>query len=222
MVRDKGKPKSAKSGKRGKAMSGNASIETGHFAELASAVVQQLPRDIDATTAQGWIENRSELQRALRVALLPNTQNVGPTYPVTVNYDLSLAGMIKAGRYDWVNSDITENHFPENHFPVKGEGSKDIALELIHFNMAILSKDALSELDERGLRPATIEELLAFGTKYPELQRQFPVLALGSIWRQLGDRHVPCLWSGSLERFLSLDWFEGRWDDYFRFLAVRK
>lgn len=59
----------------GKAMTGTASIETGQFAELAAAVVQQLPRDMDSTTAQGWITNRAALQKVLREVLLPDTQS---------------------------------------------------------------------------------------------------------------------------------------------------
>lgn len=201
-------------------MSGTASIETGNFAEFASAVIQQLPRDIDSVTAQGWIENRAALQRALRTALLPPVQSIGPIYSVTINYDLSFPGMITAGHYDWVNSDITEKHFP-----VKGEGTtKEVTIELVHFNRAMGSSDeVIRELDKRGLRPATIEELLAFGAKYPELQRQFPIVALGSIWRRLGRRYVPCLWGNSSERNLSLPfWFGYRWSDYCRFLALRK
>jgi len=194
---------------------GNASIEVGHFAELASAVIQQLPRDIDSITAQGWIENRAALQKALRAALLPDGTKV--PYVVTVNHDLSLAAMIRAGQYDWVNSDITSDHFP-----IKDEeGTKD-ALELVHFERYIESDDVLRELDRRGLRSATIEELLAFGAKYPELQRQFPIVALGSVWRRLDGRFVPCLWSGAGKRYLGLSWFESGWSDRCRFLAVRK
>lgn len=207
-----------KSGKGGKAMTtGTASIETGHFAELASAVIQQLPRDIDSITAQGWIENRAALQRALRAALLPTEQSIGPTYPVAVNYDLSLAGMIRAGRYDWVNSDITGEHFPVN-----GVDTKEVVFELVHFNQDMSSDDVLRKLDKRGMRPATIEELLAFGEKYPELQRQFPIVALGSVWRRLDDRDVPYLYRYGSERDLHLYWFEDRWSGNFRFLAVRK
>ncbi len=144
--------------------------------------------------------------------------SASPTYPVTVNYDLSLAGMIKAGRYDWVSSDITEKHFP-----LVGSGTRETITELVRFNKDMGSDDVLRELDRRGLRPATIEELLAFGARYPELQRQFPIVALGSIWRHdLDRRYVPCLWGGSDERSLCLNWFEFGWRDDYRFLAVRK
>lgn len=153
----------------------------------------------------------------LRVALLPTVQSIGPTYPVTVNYDLSLAEMIAAGKYDWKNDDITAKHFP-----MKGEDTKEVVTELVHFNQYMESGDVLRDLDKRSLRPATIEDLLSFGAKYSELQRQFPIVALGSIWQHLDYRYVPFLWSFSDERYLSLGWFEGRWGDDSRFLAVRK
>lgn len=39
--------------------------------EFASAVVRQLPREIDGVTAQGWIENQDALQNVLKHALCP-------------------------------------------------------------------------------------------------------------------------------------------------------
>ncbi len=198
---------------------GTASIEMRHFAELASAVIQQLPRDIDSTTAQGWIENRTALQKVLRAALLPNAQSVGPTYPVAVNYILSLEEMIAAGRYDWKNDDITAKHFP-----MKGEGIADVDIQLVHFGHMMDSSDkVIRELDKMGLRPASIEELLAFGAKYPDVQRQFPIVVLGSLWRRLdGDHSVPFLHGLGSGRRLRLGLFESGWRGLYRFAAVRK
>ncbi len=139
-------------------------------------------------------------------------------FSVTVDYAQSLANMVRAGNYDWVNSDITEKHFP-----VKGEGKTEKELHLVHLNRAISSDDAVRELDKMGYAPAKIEDLLALGASYPELQRQFPIVALGSVWRRLlGHRHVPCLWSYTAERYLRLHWLEGDWREDHRFLAVRK
>lgn len=143
--------------------------------------------------------------------------STNPTYPITINYGLSLAEMIKVGKYDSVNSDITEKHFPVN-----GKGTNEVVTELVHFNRFIESDEVIQELDKRGFRPATIEELLAFGTKYPEMQKQFSIVALGSFWQHLGRRHIPFLWCDSNERHLYLHWFEYRWRGNYRFLAVRK
>ena len=141
------------------------------------------------------------------------------TFPVVVNYDMTLAAMIAAGRYNFINDSITDEHFPLQ----TGVGSVEVTIQLVHFNRYISSDDAISELDRQGLRPVWLEELLAFGAAYPENQREFPVVALGSVWRGSdGRRGVPCLWSGSDGRDLRLGWCGGGWDGRCRVAAVRK
>jgi len=140
-------------------------------------------------------------------------------YPIFVNYGRSIEDGIKAGRYDWVDSDITSRNFP-----TKRKGTAEVAVELVCFNRCVFStKKVLRELDRMGYRPAELHELLAFGEKYPEVHREFPVVALGSVWRgRLGCRNVPCLDGISSWRGLDLRWFVGGWGGIFRFAAVRK
>lgn len=141
-----------------------------------------------------------------------------PFYKVVVDYTKTLAEMISVGNYDWVNSDITNDHFP-----VKGEGKQEQELVLFHFNRAISSDDAMKKMEEDGYKPAVIEELLALGESQPELQRQFPIVALGSVWRDSdGGRRVPSLDWCDAERDLDLSAFELDWREDYRFLARRK
>lgn len=143
--------------------------------------------------------------------------SVSETFPVVIDYEKSLQAMIRAGRYDWTNSDITEKHFPVASGPI------EISMELVHFDRAMTSEEVLAELDRKGLRPATLPELLAFGAKYPEKQREFPVVALASVWRNwVAGRRVPYLWSLADGRGLDLDWLDSGWDEHYRFAAVRK
>ncbi|MGH9460150.1 MAG: hypothetical protein ACRD1X_02955 [Vicinamibacteria bacterium] len=143
-------------------------------------------------------------------------ESVRTIFPVAIDYSQSLVAMIQTGRYDWVNSDITEKHFPV------ASGPAQVSIELVHFNRVMSTDDVLSELDRRGLRPATLPELLAFGEKYPEKQRKFPIIALGSVWRYwLGGCHAPYLWGNALVRCLFLFWL-GRWRGRCCFAAVRK
>jgi hypothetical protein len=68
-----------------------------------------------------------------------------------------------------------------------------------------------------------LPELLAFGEKYPDVQREFPVVALGSAWRDsVGNRHVPYLVRHAGRRLLYLYWLGCEWDSGYRFAAVRK
>lgn len=132
--------------------------------------------------------------------------------------NLSLADRIARGKYDWVNDDITEAHFPTN-IPA----DYDVEYKLFHFDRNILSEDAIREMEREGFRPGTLAELLTLGETQPELQKQFPVIALGSVWRGSdGYRNVPALDWDDDGRGLGLVWFEDDWDADFRFLAVRK
>jgi len=142
----------------------------------------------------------------------------GDTYLLSVDYRRSVEDGVKAGRYNWVSSDITSRNFP-----TKRKGTAEVAVELIHFNRYVSTNEALRELDGMGYRPAELHELLAFGEKYPEVQRQFPVIALGSVWQgRGGDRLVPCLIGHGSGRFLGLDWLEGGWSEVYRFAVVKK
>ena len=139
-------------------------------------------------------------------------------YVVSVNYGMGLAEMIAAGQYDWKNSDINTDNFP-----VTGEGVVETKLELVHLDKVASTDEVEAYLEENGLRLATIEELLAFGATYPDVQREFPVIALGSSWvSRDGHRHVPYLDGYGTERGLGLDWLDDPWDVVCRFLAVRK
>lgn len=129
----------------------------------------------------------------------------------------NLKNLIKAGRYDWINSDINDTNFPD--FKDMPEGKT----ELVHFGRFISSNDVIEELKKKGMRPANLKELLIFGKENPEEQRKFPIVALGSVCRRwFGARLVPGLWRLSGGRSLSLGCFGGGWDEGGRFLGVRE
>jgi len=139
-------------------------------------------------------------------------------FKILVDFRKTLQEAIQAGKYDWVNSDITQDHFP-----VQGGVQKEVEAVLFHFNRIVTSDQAISEMEKQGFRPATIEELLALGASYPELQKQFPILALGSVWRHpSGSLYVPYLaWRGC-GRDLHLHWLGHVWGGHCRFVALRK
>ena len=143
---------------------------------------------------------------------------VRQTFRVLVDYSKSLAEMIQAGNYDWKNNDITQDHFP-----TKGNGQQEVEVVLFHFGRNISSDDAIAEMERAGYRPARIEELLALGASQPELQKQYPIVGLGSVWRDpSGLRRVPYLFWDDSGRRLRLHWLEGDWRESCRFVALRK
>ncbi|MDP1688726.1 MAG: hypothetical protein Q8L47_01170 [bacterium] len=152
------------------------------------------------------------------VEILASAANtLAGVYQLVVNYCMGLDEMIRAGKYDWINSDITSENFP-----ITAHGKVEIVAEVIHLNREVSSDEAIAELEHIGYRPGTLPELLAFGEKHPNVQRGFPIVALGSVSRVEGGRLVACLWSNGSKRKLNLHWFDNRWYANYRFLAVRK
>jgi hypothetical protein len=94
---------------------------------------------------------------------------------------------------------------------------------LYHPDRDIESDDVVKELDQMGLKAAILQELCAFGEKYPDIQREFPIVALGSVCVDPdGVRHVPDLDYWGARRLLGLDDWDGEWFPHYRFLAARK
>ena len=168
------------------------------------------------------ILSEEPLRRSIGKAIMHNGSEVSTsgatTYPVMIDYADTFEQRLASGRYDWKNDDINKKNFP-----VKGDGTVERALELAHYGKNMSTDAVLAAIDATGYRPATIEELLAFGAKYPDLQREFPIVALGSVWRGWGgNRGVACLYGGDAGRGLHLDWLESDWSEHYRFLVVRK
>lgn len=141
-----------------------------------------------------------------------------PRYPIIINYDESLDEMIKAGLYDHVSDNITTDNFP-----ITGSGMVEQEAVLVHPDRYVSTEGAEQEIGKRGLRPARLEELLAFGAEWPEVQRKFPVVALGSSWVHSDSQgNVASLVGGSSGRAIVLDWCGIGWHEFCRFLAVPK
>lgn len=160
------------------------------------------------------------LAKKVAEVIMASRQKVGETYKVIVDYGLSLSKMIELGKYDWFNDDITDKHFE-----LQGAGQHEVELVLVHLNRNATTKEVLEHLNSLGLEPAKIEQLLAIGAAYPELQKQFPIIALGSVWVDVnGTRFCPYLDCHGGERRLGLAWSDDgiHWNVACRFLAVGK
>jgi len=138
------------------------------------------------------------------------------TFPVTVNYDLSVEEAIAAGDYQAVHADINGRNFP-----CARKGQAELEIVLVRFEHRMRSEDVVQELEKEGMRAAELPEFLAFGAKYPDVQRKFSIAGLGSFWQdRKGYRNVPCLYEASEGRYLDLHWWDDGWYSYTRFAAL--
>jgi hypothetical protein len=123
----------------------------------------------------------------------------------------------------YVNPDYKGKRFdPIERCKGASKENREVAFECVHLNRDASTDEVLAEMDRKGLRPALFEELLGFAEKYPDEQRKYHIVALGSETRVDGRRYVACLWSDGGGRSLRLFWVGRDWDGRDRFLAVRK
>ncbi|MFH1315615.1 MAG: hypothetical protein ABIH67_04420 [Candidatus Uhrbacteria bacterium] len=164
----------------------------------------------------------SDSERMTKVAqmIVSGNEDNHKSFPITINYNQTLKQMIAAGKYDWTNPDIIAKNFP-----IQGKGEAVYELILVHLNRQATTRQVEEHLATQGLEPVRIEHLLAFGAANPNVQRQFPIIALGSGWvSPRGRRGVPFLDRNGSLRDLNLDWGApgNHWDASCRFLALRK
>jgi len=170
----------------------------------------------DVLDSNADLSDRDTVRAALKLGTL-----VDDIFRLSVDYSQSLEQMIAAGQYDWTNDSITAQRFPiEGNCVVEFEG------RYFHFNRNISSENVIKEIEAADTAnpwsTAKIEHVLSHGKTFPEEQRKFPIIGLGSVAEVLGNRDVPYLDRLDSERELDLGWFDDDWDPVCRFLAVRK
>jgi len=204
----------------------------GQLKDIAATLIGAIP-DLTFEEAKAITGNKRslvsgvqevfEMFRTPRPNAAPSlSQPAVQTFTVPVGYagSKTIAKLVKAGKYDWVNEQITDRNFPAGD----RADTENVELCLVHFNRLIDNGDeVVHALDEMGLKPATPAHLLALGAAHKNLQRQFPIAALGQSWGDPGGSHgVVVLGEYVGGRDVHLYWIEYRWYEYWRFLAIRK
>ena len=113
-------------------------------------------------------------------------------YPITVRYGRgNRENLIREGKYDevghllhqpiWERILCDENGTTRFHRAVEG-GEVKLSGEIYnHSGIQIGFNGINSFLHSKKLRAADVEEILSFGSQYPELQREFPIVAVGGV-----------------------------------------
>jgi len=105
--------------------------------------------------------------------------------PITVDYGLSLEKILEMGKYD--KDCFPAPSFPAEAYVPKLKGAGQIQMDLIH---PMLLPDSVEGAELRfstmGYRSATIPEVGALGAAFPEIQRAYRILGLGSFLQMPG------------------------------------
>jgi len=163
--------------------------------------------------------NRDEFRQFLNLGkLLPDLTELEG---IVIPDGATIASLKAAGEYD-NQSDDAKRYLTDEHFTVTVTGSR--RLFLAHFDKVVTSEHVEAVAKEMGYNVGLAEDLLCVGA-HPEhrgLQRQFPIIALGSSAVVHGKRGVPYLRRWGDGRDLYLRWYDSEWNGYCRFLLVGK
>lgn len=147
----------------------------------------------------------------------------------SVNHSADLKKLIRDCRLDVVQPEILDN-LPQ--FNTGRQGIDRTNIFIAHFNCLIGLLPAIRALSHLEFRGADFRELLAVCVRFPSLQCQFPLMAVGAGCKNKeGDCGVPYLWYQHQigNRTLLLNWAAGYQDrlarefqPFCRFVVVSK
>ncbi len=143
-----------------------------------------------------------------------------PEISFEVTYPKEFNLLIARGYYGFVNKYFNKTHVD---IPPECVNKKvTVKAKLFKADCHGLTQPTISEIETAGYRVAVFHELLALGIAFPNLQKEFTIIALGSVKKSLLGliEKVPCLQVKKGVRSLDLvrDFV---WKKNERFLAIK-
>ena len=193
-----------------------------NYKALANEVINLGGGDDDMNRIHTDRDVRRQLAELLVVQ--PASTPAGPAGTIVASLELivdhgkSVEEMAKAGGYNYTNSDITDVNFPHPR-----EGEETVMIDLVKFANSDTTAERERQLAAYG-ELAEMDDMLTTGIQYPDEQRKYPIVFLGSAWVDpSGDRYVGYLNGDADYRRCYLHWGdpEGQWNPRYVF-AVRR
>lgn len=155
-------------------------------------------------------------------------------FTIEMNSALSIDNLVLLGNYEKGAERFLSQ---KSTFGSVEERDGKVEVALLDFRRSVTTNEALlyvehhnSELfaDSVGCAHATITELLTFGAQHPQLQRNFPIVALGSVATILLN-YNPTEWVGCISRsavtaarIINFQAAQNTWGRYVQFLVAKK
>ena len=204
---------------------GTASIlSVDQFAEFSSAVVRNLPRDLDPARVQALIERQETLRDLLHASLVCDQAAPLPavrllkTLTITCEGNATAEELVVRGQYTLSNKLITNQRFPlQPHAPIPR------TLELLLVDREWSWEDGLAILTDRHLDRPTPEDCFYTGIQHPDEQRAHAIVFPHEPVRGGYGGPVVLVLIGIVgDRRLHLGCTASRWDRHCVLAGVRK
>ena len=205
----------------------------GQTAKFIAVVVENMPKDLTGDVMQGWIDNPTAVQKALKDAFCPPEERVEPTekfallkdfgiitVPDDYDHATRLATFLEQNskKFYGVNDDITDEHFP-NPSRILKPGDK---LRVSAFKQIVsgttTSEERMVFLEKQGaVYTGAQGASLVFDQKRDQLPKGKWYCSFDEknrLWKDAdGDRRVPRVSARSGGGFdFNLVPFENTWD----------
>lgn len=186
--------------------------------EKKLTLIRDLLQELNGDNAEKFAEELGKFIRMEPCWERKVNSSITHSFKVFVDEITPIETLLRECDLSWGNENITSKNFPTV------EGGKKEKREVVIFNFKkdMSSEAVVFEMDKAGYRAGTIRELLALALKEPDLQKDFPIVALGSSAKIDASRPLGCLSSDGGNRCLCLESLGGIWAVGYRFLAVRK
>lgn len=139
--------------------------------------------------------------------------------PLTVDYTRTVEQAVDNGGYELKSGKITDNNFP---VPSALLGKRiDVIAKFFYFGKMTKTREVVAKMDKDDYHPAAPMELLTLGLLYPNLQKQFPIIALDSVWNHNDKTFVLGLGSDGYNREVDIFHSFLCWAERCRFLGIK-
>jgi len=181
----------------------DAVMESGILADVFNQDTNLGDRDSVRAALKLWAGMPGDMRFVTVGGSMTFKQRIREDGGLVADRDFSSINLSK--RYDLMKKEAfggtlvqyTYNGYPE---------TRQLLEKLFCFHKEVAPQDVVLAMQQDRFEPATLEELMAFGTTFPELQEEFQIYALGSIlyW---GSERIPALWLGRCLRLSYLTKF---------------
>lgn len=144
-----------------------------------------------------------------------------PEMALTVDYTQTVAQAVGGGNYDIIDKNVTDEKIP---IPLEKKGRiEKVMAAVIRFNQYVRRNDAINKINETDYRIANLMELLALGYLFPELQKDSPIMAIGSEWFDQGFYYRPLITNNGPKRYIQVEPSKSDISpSHYRWLVIRK
>lgn len=155
------------------------------------------------------------------INLIKSQKKINPyqDFKLVVDYRKTFLDLVIDGGYYYLDSSV------KKHFTIPRDLAGQevvVSARMFHFEGGADSPEVIKHMTTAGYRPATDVEMLCLTALCPNLLREFPIAALGSVWKYLRiTPYVVHAYRAYNRSYLEARRFSDIWHPSYHFLGIK-